>query len=354
MITLKTTPIRAIETHFRKIRDPHAKRTKDHKTIDIFCCGKVRGDTLMNCYDLCLTWSWEYDADFVRLLESACQARGMSVLHVTPQTVTSVVAALETGQITFAVYLDRTEHASPYEPVFRWAREHGCYRINPKEAADRAEDKATMHFELIRAGLVTPYTIILPPYNEQISLPTIDLSPLGKCFVIKPSCGGGSEGVIIGATSLKDVLVRRKDFPHLKYLLQQTINFQNLDERKAWFRVIFCDGNIYSCWWDTQTHIYVPVITEEETRYGLSLLREITSRIATLCKLGFFSTEIVFSSENRWVVIDYVNDQIDMRLQSQARDGVPDAVVEKISFDLARLIEKHRDDYQVNMQYEIA
>jgi hypothetical protein len=35
-----------------------------------------------------------------------------------------------------------------------------------------------------------------------------------------------------------------------------------------------------------------------------------------------------------------VNDQIDMRLQSQARDGVPDMVVEKICYDLARLVKK--------------
>jgi hypothetical protein len=293
-------------------------------------------------YDLCLSWFWEYDADFVHLIESACQARGLSVLQVTPQTLESVTPALETGQITFAVYLDRTEHEPPYAPFFRWAKEHCSHRINPRESAAWAEDKATMHLELISAGLVTPYSIILPPFNEQPKLPEFDLSPLGNCFVIKPCYGGGGEGVIMGATCMEQVLAQRTEFPHLKYLLQQTITARKLDERGAWFRVIFCDGEFYPCWWDTQTHIYTPVTADEEIRYGLSPLRELTNRIAGLCKLGFFSTEIAFTAEDSWVIIDYVNDQIDMRLQSKAQDGVPDVVVEKVSLDLARLIEKHR------------
>jgi hypothetical protein len=82
------------------------------------------------------------------------------------------------------------------------------------------------------------------------------------------------------------------------------------------------------------------VSAEEEVRYGLSMLRDITVRIADLCKLGFFSTEIAFSSEQQWVIIDYVNDQIDMRLQSQAVDGVCDDVVQKISVGLAMLVKR--------------
>ena len=36
-----------------------------------------------------------------------------------------------------------------------------------------------MHLELIASGLNTPYSIILPPYDEQPELPDLDLSPLG-------------------------------------------------------------------------------------------------------------------------------------------------------------------------------
>jgi len=296
----------------------------------------------MTHFDLCLSWYWEYDADFMRLIESACQARRLSVLQVTPPTLQNVIPALETGDITFATYLDRSDHEAPFEPVFRWARDYACHRINPREAAAWAEDKATMHLELISAGLTTPYTIILPPFNEQTSLAGLDLSLLGESFVIKPCYGGGGEGVSMGATSLEHVLARRAEFPHLKYLLQQTITARKLDERDGWFRVIFCDGQFYPCWWDTRSHIYSLVTADEETNYGLFPLRDLTARIAFLCQLGFFSTEIAFTADNKWVIIDYVNDQIDMRLQSKAQDGVPDGVVEQVSQDLARLAEKHR------------
>jgi hypothetical protein len=163
---------------------------------------------------------------------------------------------------------------------------------------------------------------------------------LGEGFVIKPSFGGGGQGVVLDARSFDQVLTRRAEYPDLKYLIQKNITPQKLDGKDAWFRVIYCDGNAYPCWWDTHTHIYSMVNSREEILYGLSTLKVIIGQIADLCKLGFFSTEIAFSSEDQWVVIDYVNDQIDMRLQSQAVDGVPDEVVKRVTIDLANMIKR--------------
>jgi hypothetical protein len=293
-------------------------------------------------YNLCLTWYWEYDKDFVRLFEIACHARKLTILQVTPETLEKVIRELQSGQVTFDAYLDRTEHAVPYQPVFHWAMEQGVYRINPKEVADWAEDKAILHLELINAGINTPYTIILPSFNEQPAISSVDLQPLGLPFVVKPCYGGGGEGVHREVTELEKVLQVRSEFPQHKYLLQQNIIAQTLDGREAWFRIIFVDGKIYPCWWDTRTHIYAPVSAEDEIRFGLSPLRELTLRIAAICKLEFFSTEIAFATNGQWIAIDYVNDQIDLRLQSQAVDGVPDALVEKIASNLADLIDKKR------------
>src|SRR5258706_733013 len=293
-------------------------------------------------YDLCLTWSWEHDADFVRLLESACRARRLTFLQVTPKSVEEVLAQLAAGQIVFGAHFDFSANAACFEPLFRWAREQGIQRINPPEVGDWAEDKATMHLELISAGIHTPYTIILPPFNEQPGLPPVDLSPLGMPFVIKPCYGGGGEGVILGATSLEQVFQTRSQFPDLKYLLQEQIQSHELDGRQAWFRIIYCCGQCYSCWWNTATHVYTPVSTQEHTRFKLDPLREITMRIAQVCKLDFFSTEIAHTPDGRWVAVDYVNDQIDLRLQSRAPDGVPDAIVVHIAADLAGLVAKRR------------
>jgi len=292
----------------------------------------------MNYYDLCITWCWEFDADFIGLIDSACLMKGLSTLQITHGNLKSVLEEVASGQLNFSTFFDRTEHEITFEPVFFLARKQGCYRINPRESADWAEDKATMHLELISAGVVTPYTIILPPYNERADLAPIDLRPLGERFVIKPSYGGGGTGVVMDAVCFEDVLRRRTEFPHLKYLLQETITPKKLVGRNAWFRVIFCDGHLYPCWWDPITHVYTTVSADEETTYDLHRLRDITRRIATVCKLSFFSTEIAITDEEQWVVIDYVNDQIDMRLQSKAMDGVPDSVVNQVVLNLAGLI----------------
>jgi hypothetical protein len=52
--------------------------------------------------------------------------------------------------------------------------------------------------------------------------------------------------------------------------------------------------------------------------------------------LDWFSTEIALTLE-QFVVIDYVNDGIDTRVQSKAVDGVPDEVMQGIA---TRLVEK--------------
>jgi hypothetical protein len=111
-----------------------------------------------------------------------------------------------------------------------------------------------------------------------------------------------------------------------------------LGSRAAWFRVIYGAGKVYVSWWDTDTHVYTPVTAAEETSYHLSPLREIASSIAQFCGLDLFSTEIALTADDLFVVVDYVNDQIDLRLKSKAADGVPDVIVQDIADGLARLV----------------
>ncbi len=66
-------------------------------------------------------------------------------------------------------------------------------------------------------------------------------------------------------------------------------------------------------------------------------LRQVTERIARVCKLDWFSTEIAFTNDNKFVVVDYVNDSIDTRIQSKAVDGVPDDVMKQITNKLVEL-----------------
>ncbi len=296
----------------------------------------------MNKFDLCLAWNWEYDADFIKVMVAACRSRQLSMLQVLPENLNDTILALNNQQLIFYSFLDRASEADiRFKPLVRWACEHNRHCLNHHEHAARSCDKATMHYTLINAGIYTPYTIILPSYEEQPVITSIDLQLLGKKFIIKPAHGGGGEGVITEATTLVQVLAARQEHAHDRYLLQALIVPKELDSRRAWFRVLFCGGGIYPCWWNTRTKVYIPVTTAEEDQYNLGSLKEITTSIARLSGLDLFSTEIAFTPEGHYVVVDYVNDQPDLRLQSKAIDGVPDRIVQDIATRIIELVVNH-------------
>jgi len=287
-------------------------------------------------YDLCLPWYWEYDIDFVRFVEIACQEQGLTFWQITPENLLESINALYKGERSFNTLLDRSQGDDRFLPINNWAKEYNKRRINPPELSKWSEDKATMHLELISAGIHTPYTIILPPFLEQPVIHNLNLTPLGHQFVIKPSNEGGSAGVILGAFSLDQVLRARMEFPEQKYLLQATVTPRTIQGHPAWFRVFYAVGKIYPCWWHPLTHVFSIVTPSEEHRHDLSPLRDITQRIASICRLDWFTTEIALTHES-FVVVDYVNDQIDTRIQSKAVDGVPDDVMRNVAVELVRL-----------------
>jgi hypothetical protein len=249
--------------------------------------------------------------------------------------------ALYRGETSFSWLLDRSQDDRRFEPLTRWAREHPVRRINPAELSAWSEDKTTMHLELIQAGLYTPYTILLPPFIDKPVLPELDMTPLGTQFVIKPSHGGGGEGVVMGASTSEQVLRARMEFPQQKYLVQAYVDPRILDGRPAWFRIFYAAGQCYPCWWHPQTHIYAILTEQEETLYGLQKLRSDTLRIAAICRLDWFTTEIALTNE-QFVVVDYVNDGIDTRIKSKALDGVPDEIMQAVVEQLVALIEEKK------------
>lgn len=293
--------------------------------------------TSMLEFDVCLPWYWQYDLDFVCFIDEACAARGLRLWQVTPVNLLDSVRQLYSGQATFHTLLDRAADDLRFEPIRRFALENGRRRINPAELSHWSEDKATMHLELMQAGLQTPYTIILAPFTAQPLLPALNLAALGPRFVLKPAVGGGGEGVRMNISSPDEVQCARLEFPDQKYLVQEQVEARVLGGRPAWFRVFYAGGEVIPCWWHPLTHIYNVVTPDQEADFELAPLRDITLRIARVCRLDWFTTEIVHSPCGRYVVVDYVNDGIDTRIQSHALDGVPDAVMRAVAGRLVEL-----------------
>jgi hypothetical protein len=147
--------------------------------------------------------------------------------------------------------------------------------------------------------------------------------------VIKPAeGGGGGEGVVVGAKAIDEVQQAQEQAPGQVIVLQELIVPRELYGMRCWFRVFYTCGKVIPCFWDDQTHVYRRLTLGEESVFGE--IQRITQTIHEIVGLEFFSTEIVQTPAQNFVIADYVNDQCDMRFQSDAPDGVPDSVVEEI------------------------
>jgi len=288
-------------------------------------------------FDLCLAWNWEHDAPFVRILEGLCRDHGVTLLQVTPENLDAVLARLASDEPVFRVLLDRASDVDTrFLALVQYAHTRGCHQINRHDRAVASRNKASMHLEFITAGLNAPHTIILPSCLEQTHLPLLDLTVLGDLFYVKPAHGGGGEGVIRHARTQHDVEHARQSFPSDRYLVQARVVPSQLDGRPGWFRVLYCMGDVYPCWWDPATHVYEPLTEEDQWRHNVGALRGVAHVIAWVCGLDLFSTEVAQTPEGPLVVVDYVNDPVDLRLRSQTPDGVPDELIVQIATKLVR------------------
>ena len=294
-------------------------------------------------FDIAVAWTWEFDREFLGCLDTAASARGLTTQFVDLNNLEETVSRLRDDTLFVRVFLDRASDEDERflalsNVIHRIARTSGrretlCI-LNPHDLLRRASDKATMHLEFLSHGIQVPYTIIISPFNQrkEVELSLSELALLGRPFIIKPAnTTGGGVGVVLGAESLKDVIETRQHHKNDKYLLQEKVIPVELAHRRGWFRVFYAVGLVLPCWWNDLTHIYEELTPNDEEAFGLHPLRSIAITIQQICGLDFFSTEIAMTSVDKFVVVDYVNEMCDMRLQSIHPDGVPDRIVSSIS-----------------------
>ncbi len=305
------------------------------------------GGRTMKTVDLAVAADWEFDRDFVGLVESSAQEQGLEALQVWPADAPGALKALESGEMDIRFLVDRAVGASPeFHALQSAVRRRGADVLDPVEKVRWASDKATMHLEFIANGLATPHTVILPSFESRpaLGISAADLVPLGSPFYIKPAnTTGGSLGVVPGASTLADVAQARRTYPADKYLLQERIAPRETDGRRFWFRGFFALGLVLCAWWDDRTHAYTELKAAEIARYGLHGLYGVVRRIAAVSGIRFFSTEIALDARGRFIVVDYVNETCDMRLGSVHPDGVPDAVVGAVASRIAAFARRRRE-----------
>lgn len=298
-------------------------------------------NTMPQIYDFCIATDWEYDKDFLLLLQQkAHQEQGLTTYVVETFNLEETIQKVKNQELMFHFLYDRGSDTSlKFLELHQLLVDQGVPVLDPMDRLKWASDKATMHLEFISNGLDTPYTIIIPPFSttENLFLSVADLAKLGRPFIIKPAnTTGGGIGVVNGAETLQDVLQVRKEYGNDKYLLQEKVIPLEKDQRRFWFRGFYCCGLIECTWWNDVTHLYEPLQSDEVAAFQLTPLDTIVKKISEVIKLNFFSTEIALNLKTKFIIIDYVNEVCDMRLKSNHFDGVPDQIVHNIASQIAR------------------
>jgi hypothetical protein len=290
-------------------------------------------------------WEWPHDRPFLRHLLHCARAVGVHVEPVGPAAVAACLRRLSRpGAVLPRLVLDRASDVLPEAAALVvLLRRRGVIVVNDPDRTTAAADKAHMHLALMAHGVHVPWTLVLPPLAEGQAVALDGLHGLlqglhhvGTPFVVKPAHGGGGEGVVTDATTHDDIAAARAQWVEDSYLVQERIVPREVGGQVAWFRVLHCLGAVFPCFWHPQTSHYVPLSAEQEASEWGSELQRVTGLIARASGMALFSTEIALTGDGKLVAVDYVNDMLDLRPQSGAVGGVPDAIVAAIADRLVR------------------
>ncbi|MFC1482982.1 hypothetical protein ACFL56_01860 [Candidatus Margulisiibacteriota bacterium] len=316
----------------------------------------------MKKIDFALNWSTKVKENFIHFLKERCNEKELSFLWVHEDNYKKVIKELESHQRAISVLLD-TEATfnlpkDPYARVCYAVKDAGGMVINDPDRTKIAIDKSATHFELVNAGITTPYTVVVRNWEPaNFKLTEKEKQMLGLPFVIKPALGFGQQGVVKEAQgSIREIACARHFDRGDNFLLQEKIVPIQLNGRRAWFRVFNVFNTLVPCWWDDQQNHYEHITFEEFNTHSLFPLVKIASKISSLTKMTWFSTEITIdkkNGKNRFVAIDYVNDQCDMSTLSETSSGLPDYIVEYIAHRIVDSSQKLMRNEKSHKKYSI-
>lgn len=293
-------------------------------------------------FDLAIAWNWEFDRDFIYKINSDCLACGLRPYLIDPFNLDETLRLLNDKRLVFLYFFDRASDTdSRFFELVQVLLQREVFFLNHPEKIKWIDDKVLIHMDFIFNDIsVAPTFIYYPTDEKRVILNKI--KQIGVPFVVKPahSVETGGAGVLLNARSLEDVCQWHSRYKNFIFLLQKQIAPVLMDTRPAWFRVFFIMGRIIPLWWNPSTHVYNLVTKREVNKFQLAPLRRLAEKISKIYKLEFFSTEIAVENGGNFVVVDYINDQCDMRKKSIYADGVCDEAIDSITSRIAGTIKK--------------
>lgn len=317
----------------------------------------------MKRYDFALAWNSGSKENFVKWVRKECSRRGLRFLLISENNASSIIEDLEKGRIKMTFLLDNEANYDDKNDLFARlsyaAKDVDGLVVCDPDDARKASNKAITHYDLIKAKIPVPYTVVVRNWEpDDFSLGKEECRKLGNPFIIKPASGFGQKGVVKNASgSIAEIAQARHFNRGDDFLLQEKIEPVTISERQAWFRVYFLFGEIIPCWWNTETGQYVHVTLREMHSLRLLPLTRIVSEIAGITRMDFFSTEIAVvgrGRDRRFVTIDYVNDQPELCVRSEkGRFGPVPEVVRHIAERIVERAWRLSEGFPVEMHRSI-
>ena len=254
----------------------------------------------------------------MRIFHEAMSAYGLSCQLVNSSNVERMLEEVEAGRFRPNVYLDLSSRPDDvFEKLLYAAARAGAHTMrNPEHT--KWVLKSQSHPKLLAAGLPLPPTVILKSGEPDRELTAEERAAIGDRTVIKPSFGEAAKGCLIGIEPTLANIKQARDYErNFDWLIQKMITWTKLGDRPAYLRAFNVCGHRTLMWWamERKEKPYDLLTWDDLRKYDLMGAVEIIDRVAEVTGMDFFSTEIAITKEsgpNRFVMIDYVNDQCDM------------------------------------------
>ena len=290
----------------------------------------------------------------LKLLHRAMAARGLSILLVNKHSVDWAIEQVRSGRLHPIVFLDLCSRPGDnYFELLKMMAGAGVYTIcHPDQI--RWTLKAFAHGELEKAGLPVPPTVILKKSQPDRELTQSERDIVGERVVIKPSYGVAGLGVVVNAEPTQASIAAAREYDRKDdWLIQRMVSWGQIDaemppadRRPAYLRAYNVLGFRTLMWWSNERG-YSRLTWDDFSRYNLAGVLKLTDRIAEMTSMDFFSSEVAITSDdpedpNRFVLIDYINDQCDIDPSADPRRSPPEAWIAWICDRLAEFTWRKR------------
>jgi glutathione synthase/RimK-type ligase-like ATP-grasp enzyme len=296
----------------------------------------------MKTYDVGIGWSNAVEQEFVKRIKKSLRKAGHSYHEITFINLRDAVADIEAEKVHYKFFIDRSSiDNSAYLHISSVLKGRGTRVLNDPDVLIHYLSKVHLHTLYTKARLPTvPITVLNPQRTSKAECKEV-VKRVGVPFVLKPSFGGGGEGVKINARNENDIRDFFDENPADECIVQKYITPKVLLHRPAWFRPIFVCGEIIPLWWGPKNHFYQEFGKSAEEKTIATHLYKSVEHSARITGLSLFSAEIIVNEKGEYQFIDLANYPIDLNTQENVPDGLPESVLDKVVQSIVREIDQY-------------